>query len=292
MGALSNLTTEEILTSHKRWQYIRTDRNGTRYFSDCTCTRCGGRGVIDCYQYVEGGICFECGGSGVAYKPEIIKVYTEKHEAYLEDQRLKRQKKRDEEAFKKLVESYDARMEKLGFVLEEGTYCLYRVKGDTYEIREELKELGCKFIPQVGWYSSKPLEAYPTQRIEADKLLEPVKPLIQWKSLKECAACFEDDRPAATFEWVGAIGERQEFELYIEKRFDSQYTPNNWYTGVSYFYLLTDREKHNYTWRTNKFYNEKETINVRATIKDHTTYTDKFGKEIKQTVLTRCTLIK
>lgn len=37
-------STEEILGSHPKWRYDRTDRNGTRYFNDYTCDRCGGQG--------------------------------------------------------------------------------------------------------------------------------------------------------------------------------------------------------------------------------------------------------
>lgn len=108
----STLSTEEILAQHKRWVYNRTDRNGTRYFFDYTCGRCGGKGGWEGWP---GFTCYECGGSGRSDRAEVYKVYTPEHEAKLEAQRAARAKKREEEAFAKLVASYDERMAKAGF---------------------------------------------------------------------------------------------------------------------------------------------------------------------------------
>lgn len=58
-------STEEIVASeYPFWSYVRTDRNGTRYFANYKCDRCNGKGVIPYYGYIDGGVCFECGGSG------------------------------------------------------------------------------------------------------------------------------------------------------------------------------------------------------------------------------------
>lgn len=32
---------------------------------DCGCHRCGGKGVIQAFMHVQGGVCFRCNGSGV-----------------------------------------------------------------------------------------------------------------------------------------------------------------------------------------------------------------------------------
>lgn len=55
----------------KKRVYIRTDRNGTKYFADYTCKRCGGQGGLPQWIYT-GYTCYECGGTGVAAKPEIF----------------------------------------------------------------------------------------------------------------------------------------------------------------------------------------------------------------------------
>lgn len=66
--------------------YIRTDRNGTRYYEVTTpCDKCGGARIIDCYKHVEGGRCFACQGSGVRVR--TVKEYTEAYAAKLEARR-------------------------------------------------------------------------------------------------------------------------------------------------------------------------------------------------------------
>lgn len=281
--------TEEILKLNPRWRYVRTDRNGTRYFEDSTCGRCGGRGVIDCYQYVEGGICFECGGSGVAYKPEIIKVYTPEHDAKLAAQREARAQKREAERLAQAKKDYEANLIKNGFGKEGDEYVIYRVVGDTYSIKEELKALGCKFRPSVGWYADRALEGYETQRmVAADVLEEGV--FINWKDKSEVEALWiERQRASAesTSEWQGEIGSRLELYLHIDRVFESEWAVTSWKTRTSYMYLMSDKDGNKYKWSTTCWYKEGDDVHFKATVKDHTEY-----KSIKQTVLTRCTEVK
>lgn len=81
-------------------KYIRTDRNGTKYFEDWTCPRCGGAGASDNW-WRTGRTCYACGGSGKRDKPTIHKEYTEAHAAKLES-------KRNAAAVKKLAEKMAA----------------------------------------------------------------------------------------------------------------------------------------------------------------------------------------
>lgn len=74
-------------------QYIRTDRNGTKYYADWTCPRCGGAGEAQKWEYT-GKICWGCGGTGRRPKPLIVKEYTPEHEAKLEARRKAREAKR------------------------------------------------------------------------------------------------------------------------------------------------------------------------------------------------------
>ena len=73
--------------------YIRTDRNGTKYYEDYTCTRCGGAGYSDSW-WRTGKICYGCSGSGRKNKPTTFKIYTPEHAAKLEERRRKREAKR------------------------------------------------------------------------------------------------------------------------------------------------------------------------------------------------------
>ena len=277
-------TTEELLKAHKRWIYMRTDRNGTRYFSDCTCGRCGGRGVIDCYRFVDGGICYECGGSGVTDHPDTIKVYTPEHAAKLEKQRAARAEKREKEALERLCATYDERIAKAGFGKEGDEWVIYRIKGDTFAIKDELKAQGCKFKPQIGWYSSSPIGEYESQRMTSAMVLEDSYPLVEWKSAADCKAAFEVEVPeGAAAEYVGEIGERIDIEVKVNRKlvFDSRSYYGH--TSACIMYIMSDVAGHCFVWTTSSYLNEGSTVKMRGTVKDHKEY-----KGTAQTVLTRC----
>lgn len=74
-------------------EYIRTDRNGTKYYADWTCPRCGGAGQSDNW-IATGRTCWGCGGTGRRPKPRIVKIYTPEHEAKLEARRAAREAQR------------------------------------------------------------------------------------------------------------------------------------------------------------------------------------------------------
>lgn len=88
-----------------RRTYIKTDRNGTRYYlQPKACPRCGGAGGST--QWNETGWeCFRCGGSGED-GTEIVKEYTPEYEAKLN---AKREAKRME--YQRKVELENAKRE-------------------------------------------------------------------------------------------------------------------------------------------------------------------------------------
>ena len=67
-------------------QYFKTDRNGTKYYYDCTCSRCGGAGESDNW-WRTGKLCYECGGTGKRRNPKIVKEYTPEYQAKLIERR-------------------------------------------------------------------------------------------------------------------------------------------------------------------------------------------------------------
>jgi hypothetical protein len=288
----STKTTEELLQQHKRWTYVRTDRNNTRYFHDYTCQRCGGRGGWEGWpDYV----CYECGGSGKSDRVSVIKVYTPEHAAKLAAQREARAAKAEAERTAKAILERGENLKKAGFGQEEidgvVTWVIYRVVGNTFDIKDQLKELGCKFKPSVGWYAPAALEGYECQRLtEKDVLKENV--FIEWKDKEEVEPLWIERNRAAEespSQWVGQVGDRIDITVTIDRVFESQFQRNGgWYgTTTSYMYLMHDEAGNVYKWSTSKCYNEKETYHFRATVKDHADY-----KGIKQTVITRATLIK
>lgn len=74
-------------------EYVKTDRNGTKYFNDWTCPRCGGAGEAQKWEYT-GKICWGCGGTGRRPKPLVVKEYTLEYAAKLEERRKAREAKR------------------------------------------------------------------------------------------------------------------------------------------------------------------------------------------------------
>ena len=74
---------------------IRVDRNGTKYFEgDVPCSRCGGAGGADKWQFT-GWTCYQCGGSGKEHGK--WKEYTPEYEAKLEAKRKARHEKWEQE---------------------------------------------------------------------------------------------------------------------------------------------------------------------------------------------------
>lgn len=282
----STLTTEELLKRNPRWSYIRTDRNGTRYFHDCTCGRCGGRGGWEGWP---GFTCYECGGSGIG-KGDDFKVYTLEYAAKLAAQRQARAEKAEKERQAKAIVERGDNLIKAGFGKENDEYVIYRVVGNTYEIKDQLKSLGCKFKPQVGWYSPVVLDDYECQRLSEKEILKE-SIYIEWKSRSEIEALFienqrKEDDPS---DWQGEVGSRLELYLHIDRKFQGEfsYAKGMWGTTNNYMYLMSDEDGNKYKWSTGKSYEEGENVHFKATVKDHTEY-----KGIKQTVLTRCTLVK
>lgn len=282
----STLTTQELLQKYPRWSYIRTDRNGTRYFHDCTCGRCGGRGGWEGWP---GFTCYECGGSGRG-NGEDIKVYTPEHAAKLQAQREARAQKAQKEREAKAIAERGSNLIKAGFGKEGEVYVIYRVVGNTYSIKDELKALGCKFNYTVGWFFSKQLDNYTCQRLEEkDVLTDSI--YVEWKTPKDVESLLienqhkEDDLS----EWQGEIGERLDLYLHIDRKFESEYTfaKGMWGTTTNYMYLMSDKDDNKYKWSTGKSYEEDSNVHFKATVKEHTEY-----KGVKQTVLTRCTLVK
>ena len=284
----STATTDEILAAHPRWFYSRTDRNGTRYFYDYTCPRCGGRGGADAWVYT-GWVCYECGGSGKTDRPQVMKVYTPEHEEKLKKQRQARFEKKEKERIEKAIRERGTNLEKAGFGNEDGTYVIYRVIGNTYEIKDELKGLGAKFNPAVGWFFSHPIDSYNVQRMEEKEVLTD-SIWIEWKQKEEVKPLWAENQKIAEespSKWVGEIGDRIELSLHIDRSFEGKFQLCEWKSVSSYMYLMHDADGNIYKWSTSCYYKEGDDIHVRGTIKDHAEF-----RGVKQTVLTRLREVK
>lgn len=131
-------------------QYIRTDKNGTKYYHDWNCPRCGGAGRSDSWCFT-GYECYACGGTGMRAKPKTIKKYLPEYRERLD---AKAAAKRAEKVAKIKAEGYLKTARKYGFS-EDGVGYVYT--GNTYEIKEELRAHGAKFSFALHWVSPRPI---------------------------------------------------------------------------------------------------------------------------------------
>lgn len=255
---------------------LRIDKNGTKYWMSTECPKCGGNGNIWYYSHVQAGVCYMCGGTG--YKETKWKEYTPEYAQKLADRRLAKARKsadeRNAKFFKKMGMSEDGKA--------------WVVVGNTYEIKDELKEAGAKF-GILDWHFDHADNGYDCFEVSIEDIAEKD---IQYtwqtfddyfikKFIKEQKALHA---PKTASEYVGNIGDKVEMCLTFkdEFSFETHFT----YSGeLNFIYKFADENGNTFTWKTSKWLelDKDAEYTVKGTIKDHKEY-----KGDKQTVLTRC----
>lgn len=123
-------------------EYIKTDRNGTKYYKVYRCPRCGGKGSDRMWANT-GFTCFMCNGTGEHV--HIVKEYTPE---YLAKQAEKNRIKEERKIADRVAE-YQADMTKAYREVrfnDQGR--LYIVTAsNTYDIKEDLKAAGARWYP-------------------------------------------------------------------------------------------------------------------------------------------------
>lgn len=256
---------------------LKVDRNGTKYWVETQCPKCGGNGYIDYYSYNEGGICFNCGGSG--YKETTWKEYTPEYAQKLADRRLAKAKKKAPEK--------NAKLFKKEGLSEDGR--AWVVLGNTFEIKEELKEAGARWNMILGWHFDKADNGFNCFEVEADEIFErDAAGEYYWGDMSEVAEYIREQKayhaPKTDSEYVGEVGDKVEWTLTFKDyfTFETHYT----YTGeINFIYKFADKDGNTIVWKTGKALEMEEgkEYTVKGTIKAHNEY-----KGDKQTVLTRC----
>lgn len=177
--------------------------------------------------------------------------------------------------------------EALGFA-KDGYITIF--KGNTYEVKDWFKENGAKYTKMWGW-SFGEFAAMPSELPEGVESVQ-----LSWEvvgnedgSLKvdsEIQAAIEnliyDESPS---EFQGEIGDKIEVDLFVRtvKEIDGYY-------GTSTLYQLEDEDGNVYIWITTSTRISLQSGNwytIKGTVKNHKTY-----RNTKQTILTRCTLVK
>ena len=176
--------------------------------------------------------------------------------------------------------------EVLGFG-EAGYITIYY--GETYPNLNWFKEAPeCRYHKVFGWYT-------PSAETVSDEIPEGVKTAkLYWDDIKNEYGDVDEDKATAAIaeiryeevesgEYVGEVGDRDIFELKIKKAI----TLTGFY-GISTMHIMEDAVGNTFVWTTAaKTLEVGATYRMKGTIKDHKEY-----KGVKQTILTRCTILK
>ena len=271
--------------------YIRTDKNGTKIYHDYTCTRCGGAGYSEAWRFT-GMTCYKCGGTGKQPEPQVIKVYTPEYEAKLVEQRAKRHEKQRLQRVAELKEKLPEMLMEKGFNAEGKVYA---ATGDTYSIKDELKEAGAHWKPRLNsWIFTEPHPEYHTVEISWEEVMEPnfEGGWLDWKDINPSELIQSKlpkvEKPVS--EYVGEVGKRLEAEVTLVDVFGFEvpsFTPWGG-TDTKMVYKFEDAGGNILVWFTTGYgldaqqYPQGSILKIRGTVKEHSEY-----KGSKQTVLQR-----
>lgn len=269
--------------------YIRTDKNGTKIYHDYTCPRCGGAGGSDKWAFT-GWTCYECGGTGERHdKPEIIKVYTPEYRAKLDERnriRWEKQRAKKAEEFKANLSDH---IQQKGFNADGK---LYVAVGDTFSIKDQLREAGAKWKPHLNsWVFTEAPTEFATVELTAEECLVfhyedgwcdwshevNFKELIQSKLPKE---------DVVVSEYVGAIGDKLDAQVTFIKYFSYERNAyRGWGTELVRIYKFLDANGNILIWNTTAWLEVEEGKQYQLTgsIAEHKEYAGD-----KQTILKRC----
>lgn len=138
-------------------KYVKTDKNGTKYYHDYTCPRCCGYGALD--KWINTGkTCYACGGSGVRAVAKVVKEYTPEYWAKLEARRQAKAAKEAEARAKyekehaEEIAAESAEYERKAFEFRCAEHGCgkdgvgYVLTGNTWKVKDEIKKAGGKWI--------------------------------------------------------------------------------------------------------------------------------------------------
>ena len=163
-------------------------------------------------------------------------------------------------------------------------------KGNTYEDKEYFQMSSARYSRWWGWYFIS------TEELPKD-IPEDVEPVIlSWESVgNENGSLKNEDQITAAVEaliydsdiseFQGEIGDRLELFLTVEKSI-----PLDGYYGQSILYTMRDSNQNIFIWITSSrtiHLEENNIYHLRGTVKEHKIY-----KNQKQTILSRCALVK
>lgn len=231
-----------------------------------TCGRCGGNGIWSYGPY--GGTCFAC--QGVGHRTLEVRWYTDKERARQDEQAEKRAEARVQRQLER--DAYKAGPEANGFI--DGF--VIAILGNTYEIKDELKEAGAKYTRGLGWHFANK-ESVPVQYADRTRMImwEDASVDGKIKSAEELEKLVAVAAPTDCSIHQFEVGERvRGLTLKVYKVWE----------GPGYtMHTLTDEDNNVFMWTTSSRTLPLDAqVTMDVTIKEYTEY-----KGTKQTVLTR-----
>ena len=213
----------KIAPSYHNAEIISINEETHKAHIKIKCPRCNGLGIIVSRVEngkmipipVDAGICYLC--KGEKYISKWVKAYTEKeYERYLRTQERARERKKEKEEarLQELKDNSEVNKKNLlgkwGYNVESPT--IYLVIGNTYEIKDELKERGGRYNPALNWYFTDKVEGYTLAEVPFDDVYE-WRPMVKSLELKEnakeiAAAARISAMPESKSEWIGTLKER------------------------------------------------------------------------------------
>ena len=198
-----------------------------------TCGRCGGSGIWAWGPY--GGTCFACQGAG--YRTLEVRWYTDKERAAQDRQAEKRAEARVQRQLER--DAYNAGPEANGFI--DGF--VIAVLGNTYEIKDELKEAGAKYTRGIGWHFANTADV-PAKYADRTRMImwEDASIDGKIKSVEELERLVAVASPLEDSQHVYMVGSRvRDLSLKVYKVWE----------GPGYtMHTLTDSDNNVYMWTT------------------------------------------
>ena len=292
-----------VAPSYANAEILKVDEKAKKAYIREKCPRCGGLGFIVSRVEngqmipipVDGGICYKCNSE--KYINKWVKAYTEEEmNKYLASQERAKERKAEkaelerQEKLNKSTENQEELLAKWGYDVKNPLIWLIG-GGSTYEIKDQLKEMGCKFNPAFGWYCNHPIDVPTGYGMVSINFYDVYVwyPLSKKFDLKDNAKEIADAakatlEPESHSEYIGEVKERLrdlKVTLTAVRSFDSFY-------GTSFIYIFTCGENV-LVWMTSscKDIEVGEEILLTGTVKEHRIY-----KGVKQTKLSRCIIKK
>lgn len=276
----------KLAESYSNASIVKTfDKDGKAYatISD-TCDRCGGSGIF--YVAVHNGhgvpaspnagTCYKCNGNGKVTKD--ARMYTD-----IEYERSKKRadEKKRKELDAKATEQNLYTLNKYGFENVDA----YIVLGNTYDIKDKLKEAGAKFSPELRWV----LPTEPTWLTTHSYVKVSVADIFTVSNgyfvLRDDIREFRDALEPVRGEYIGKVGQRLSVTATLTRAipYDASFGYQRRRT-IGHIYIFETADGNTLVWRTTRAWLDTgKEYDIVGTVKEHSEY-----NKVRQTVLTRC----